>query len=154
MRARRRRTIEVRAAVLGALVAGLTLSCTASHPPETPIEVGDFERDLCAPISESLCARAEACGCGELLHGGVLDHDACVAAGTARCLAINAQFVEAGVVVDRRLVREHLAELAALAPCEDVRIPWERGLAFFPRRSVSVVRSRGGTAPAPPASAD
>ncbi|MDQ3034715.1 MAG: hypothetical protein M3Y87_20055 [Myxococcota bacterium] len=118
--------------MLVVLVVALTLSCSASHPPDAPIEVGDFERDLCAPVSESLCARAEACGCGALVHGGVLDHDACVARMTARCLETNASFVDAGIVAERRLVREYLAAVAELAPCEDVRIPWERGLAFFP----------------------
>lgn len=73
----------------------------------------------CRPVGVFLCESARDCGCGEVLPGGALDVDACVAAFEAECEAAWAPFVAAGAFVDGDLAMACAATIAAsTAPCE------------------------------------
>lgn len=95
------------------------------------IELGDLERDFCAPWTRILCERAERCGCGAVVPGGVLDVEGCVRRETADCVRTNAPAVAAGAVLDVRAVRACIAEIERQPECARLDIPASCGALLF-----------------------
>jgi hypothetical protein len=89
-------------------------------------ELGDFERDFCAPLAGYMCGEAEQCGCGAVVPSGVLDREACTVRWTQKCLSewgVIAQAVQTG---DAHVLKARADACMALIrertpPCEHSR---------------------------------
>ncbi len=104
----------------GSVLALVLAACTSAHGvPDAGDDVGagpgDLAADLCRPWARWFCERAEACGCGAELVGGVLDQDACVARRTRRCLATN----PADLRIDRAGAQRCIERMRATIDCRN-----------------------------------